>query len=219
MLVPTFVLALLLFWAGERVAERQKTLASGIWIACAAAVAAVPGVAMVLYYLHGFDDSLWFYRFRSFPCSELAAAGMGLLAGAFCGFFPKFRYAARALAIPSLCLGIAIPYLKPFISPLSESQFQSRWSEGVCQQSTGSSCGPASAATILKSLGFEVTEKQLARECYTYEGGTENWYLARALRRRGCEVRYRIETGLPPDCRRIFICQPSLGWEAAISSR
>jgi ABC-type bacteriocin/lantibiotic exporter with double-glycine peptidase domain len=71
----------------------------------------------------------------------------------------------------------------------------------MCLQSTPSSCGAASAASVLKRLGIDATEKEIAKECFTYRGGTENWYIARALRRRGCSVRFRIEDGLPKNAR------------------
>jgi hypothetical protein len=48
---------------------------------------------------------------------------------------------------------------------------------------------------VLHHLGTAVTERELARECFTCGSGTENWYLARALRRRGFAVDYFI---VPP---------------------
>jgi hypothetical protein len=43
-----------------------------------------------------------------------------------------------------------------------------------------------------------VSEVWLARKCHTYAGGTENWYLARSLRRRGLSVAYMITEPDPP---------------------
>ena len=37
-----------------------------------------------------------------------------------------------------------------------------------------------------------MSERTLAQEAFTTSGGTENWYLARALRRRGFPVEYVI---------------------------
>lgn len=61
-------------------------------------------------------------------------------------------------------------------------------------QSTPSTCGPASAATLLRAFGQRASERELAEEALTYQGGTENWYLARALRHRGLNVNVRIVT-------------------------
>jgi predicted double-glycine peptidase len=55
-----------------------------------------------------------------------------------------------------------------------------------------STCGPASAATLLNVLGHPASEQELARESFTSRGGTENWYLARALRRRGLDVAFEL---------------------------
>jgi hypothetical protein len=48
---------------------------------------------------------------------------------------------------------------------------------------------------------MSLSEKDIARECFTYLGGTENWYIARAFRRRGCKVTYRIVEGFPADLK------------------
>jgi ABC-type bacteriocin/lantibiotic exporter with double-glycine peptidase domain len=54
-------------------------------------------------------------------------------------------------------------------------------------------------ATILRSYGVIVTESQLAREAHSYAGGTEAWYLARAVRALGCDARFRFASGFDPE--------------------
>jgi ABC-type bacteriocin/lantibiotic exporter with double-glycine peptidase domain len=44
--------------------------------------------------------------------------------------------------------------------------------------------------TLAKLAGVELDEHQLARECFTSERGTENWYLARALQRHGMKTEF-----------------------------
>lgn len=39
----------------------------------------------------------------------------------------------------------------------------------------------------------DASEKELAKEALTYRGGTENWYLARALRRRGFNADFVVQ--------------------------
>jgi hypothetical protein len=46
---------------------------------------------------------------------------------------------------------------------------------------------------LLNLLGQPASEQEIAREAFTSRGGTENWYLARALRRRGLDVAFDIE--------------------------
>src|SRR5262249_32945228 len=50
--------------------------------------------------------------------------------------------------------------------------------------------GPASAATIVRRLGGYLSERETALEAFTCRSGTENWYLARALRRHGWETEF-----------------------------
>jgi ABC-type bacteriocin/lantibiotic exporter with double-glycine peptidase domain len=74
---------------------------------------------------------------------------------------------------------------------ISNSSLLARRSAGsVCLQSSYATCGPASAATLLRGLGHNVTEKELAVDSYTYSGGTEAWYLARAIRRRSAQAEF-----------------------------
>jgi len=186
----TLILALVLYAAGKRLSREHKraTLIIGV-------IAAIPGLLMALYYLHLFDKAAWYYEFRSWPYIELSAAGLGFAFGALMG---KSRKQVAILGWSGfLLLLLALPYIKPILRPLPLSIYIDRWKEGVCLQSTRSSCGAASAASVLKTLGIDGTEKELAKECFTYRGGTENWYIARALRRRGCSVQFRIEDGFP----------------------
>jgi hypothetical protein len=53
--------------------------------------------------------------------------------------------------------------------------------EGVCIQSTGYTCAPAGAVTLLKHFGIAATEKELADLSHTGFSGTEIVPLARAI--------------------------------------
>lgn len=194
LLIPTILLSGLLYIAGKRLAGRNMAAAIGL-----GAILAVPGLLMPLYYLHLFDSAAWYYEFRSWPYIELSAAGCGFLLGALATCSRKA--APIAFGWTALTVVLFIPYAKPIVRPLPASSYRNRWVDGVCLQSTPSSCGAASAATVLRSLGIHTTEKQMAQECFTCRGGTENWYLARALRRRGCQVRFRVEDGFLRDAK------------------
>jgi ABC-type bacteriocin/lantibiotic exporter with double-glycine peptidase domain len=82
---------------------------------------------------------------------------------------------------------ISLPYLKPVLRPLRADSWREEWQGEACLQSTPSTCGPAAAATVVRRLGGHLSEGELAREAFTCRSGTENWYLARALRRHGFE--------------------------------
>jgi hypothetical protein len=189
---PVVALAALLFVAGYKAGMRPG--ASGAsWLVYVAAVAcALPGVLFAVYYLHLFDDAVWFHRFRSWPYTELSAAGAGLLAGLLHAWTVRKGLRVRPLLPGLLLVGLFIPYMKPVVAPLDLSRLAAECRDGVCLQSTPSTCGPSSVASILRMFDIEETEKTLAREAYTSSGGTENWYLARALRRRGFSVEYVV---------------------------
>lgn len=189
---PVVALAALLFAAGYKAGARPGSPGGKRLLHAVAVVCALPGVLFAVYYLHLFDDAVWFYRFRSWPLSELAAAGAGLLAGLLQAWTVRRGLRVRPLLPGLLLVGLFIPYLKPVVAPLDLTGLAAECRDGVCLQSTPSTCGPSSVASILRLFDIEETEKTLAREAYTSSGGTENWYLARALRRRGFSVEYVV---------------------------
>lgn len=94
----------------------------------------------------------------------------------------------------------AAPFLKPVLRPLDTSGMTPNWNGTACLQSSESTCGPASATTILHLLGdTQATEKDIARRAWTSASGTEAWHLARVLRARHRTVTFEF-SGLPaPD--------------------
>src|SRR5687767_2582893 len=104
---PVVALAALLFVVGYKVGMR----AAGVrWPAyVAAAACALPAILFAVYYLHLFDDAVWFYRFRSLPMSELSASGAGLLAGMIQAWIVRKSPRLR-LVVPTLLLaGLFVP--------------------------------------------------------------------------------------------------------------
>ena len=188
--VSTVVLAIILVWAGTRTVAADRCNAL---VAATAILAAIPALLNLAYYLHVIDAAAWFYRLRAFPFSELLAAGAGWPVGLLVGRLGKGRIPLRAPLLACLVLLLSVPYLKPLIQPLDRSVLVEQRELGVCMQSTASTCGPASAVSVLHQLGIEATEAELAQECHTTSTGTENWYLVRALRRRGCRVEVRTD--------------------------
>ena len=185
---PTVLIAVLLFIVGMRIQSRSKSSRHRMALFALAVLLVVPGVLIALYYLHLFDDAAWFYELRSLRFSELSAGGCGLLAGLLAAAGRNVFVAA--LLLIGLMAGIVLPHSKPLYGPLRAGNFKDVWKDGVCMQSTGCSCGAASAATLLRQTGIPATEAEVARACFTYEGGTENWYIARHLRSRGLRVRF-----------------------------
>ena len=191
-LLPTLLLATALFAGGYRLAGQTKRPTTAGLLLAVGVAASLPGLLIALYYLHLHDHWLLFYRFRALPGSEMTAAGCGFLGGVLA----RHGRGGRLLSTPGLAvlvaIGILLPQIKPLIFVMRADQFQDRWSGGACLQSMPYTCGPAALATLLRSYGIDATEWELARECYTYWGGTECWHMARALRRRGLRVSFRM---------------------------
>lgn len=152
-------------------------------------ILAVPGVSFAIYYFHMTPEMKWYYDFRCLPGVELLTMFIGVAFAAFAVMLPKrYRYLTLVIAL----LLSAVPYIKPVLFQLRKHKLRENWKDGVCLQTTSSTCGPSSAATIMTRLGFPVTERELAQESYSSATGTEAWYLANALRRRGVEVQFSI---------------------------
>ena len=196
MLWPTALLATALFWLGTT--AEQKLVGDPLrpLFVVLAALISLPGLLFAAYYTKLLGEPIWLYQFRAMPGTELTAAGFGLLAGFIHQARQKhtlLKRQLRAFTMPAIfAVVLTAPYIKPMLRPVDAQQFQEWWEDGVCIQSTPSSCGPASAATITRSLGQTIPEADLARESLTYAGGTENWYLVRALRQHGFKVEFQM---------------------------
>ena len=187
------IIPLILFIVGKSAGRRTEGFAFSS-LCILGLVIAIPGIIFAAYYLKFLGEPIWLYQFRSAPFSELSAGGARFIAGLLHGKFSaneRFSRVAGRWFFPGiLAIGLLVPYLKPILRPPDWKQFQNRWSEDVCLQTSESSCGPACAATLLRRLGKTATEEQIARASFTSRNGTENWYLARTLRRHGVEVRF-----------------------------
>lgn len=199
MLILTLLVASILFVVGNLPGCRTK-MQTFIVLCIFGFVIAIPGILFAIYYFKILGEPIWLYQFRSVPFSELSAGGAGLLSGLLHGKWssnPKFRRIAGGWFFPViLVIGLIVPYLKPILRPPKWSEFQDHWLQGVCLQTSESSCGPACAATLLRRIGRTTTEKEIAQASFTSRNGTENWYLARTLRARGLKVQFVFEPDL-----------------------
>jgi len=198
------MLALALYALGNLMVRRWRAVPVRLILLLVGLVLAFPGLVYTLYYLHWFEDGPWLLRLRWAPLAEYYGAGLGLLAGMTAGWLPESRLSRllkHSSILPLTILWLAVPFLKPLLTPITWLPMKNEWQEGVCIQSTGSTCGPASAATLLHAYGIEATEEELAKLSWTSMSSTENWYLGRTLRRYG-NVRYVLAGSHPehPPC-------------------
>jgi len=192
--LPVVLIAVLLFCAGSILEKKTAARAGRIGLFLTSVILALPSFLFSLDYTHLFDHAAWFYQLRALPYIELVIAGSGLLAGVVSAWFAPETLGERAAAPVALAVLLAIPFVKPVSNPIELDRLSEKCEGEVCMQTTLSTCGPSSAATILKLLGQPSSEKELARECLTSRGGTEVWYIARAFERRGFHASVQVQS-------------------------
>src|SRR5262245_13780971 len=135
MMIPAVVGSVALFGLG-RIVGRRATGAPALRLAWAAgAVAAVPGLLLVLYYTHLFDGAAWFYRFRALPGTELTAGGLGFVAGLAHARLSADS-AGKILVPIALALLVIVPFIKPILSPVQFGRPRAQPADGTVLQST-----------------------------------------------------------------------------------
>lgn len=180
-------------WIGAKLWGTSQSRLRRLILLSVSCLLSIPGLLFTFYYTHVFDGTAWFYDLRIFPYSELFASCVGLLAGILLvQFEPEGRIQRAAIPI-GLAAFLAVPYLKPLLDPVDLDRLKTSCPDEVCLQSTPATCGPNSVATILKTFGDTVSEKQIAEEVFTSHSGTEIWYLARALQHRGFSTRVVLQ--------------------------
>lgn len=194
---------------------KPKSLGIRVGVFLLFSILTIPAILFASYYLHILPERAWFYTLRSWAGSELLAIFLGAAGGAFATLPPRFL-----LIIPLVLtiVTITVPYLKMVMSPLNATELRERWEGNACLQSTESTCGPASAASILRFLGEDASEREIAKAAFSTSRGTEAWYMARYFRVRGLSAQStsaRHSSHLSP-CLRLSEC----AWRASdISSR
>jgi len=191
------VAALVTFSLTFRAAKSCSWKVRAGWL-LAMGVLSFPACLMSLYYLHVLPEWTWFYTFRSWTGSEFCVVPFGAASALFATFLPRMLL---VLLLSAFLGSSLIPYLKPVLGPIQEGDFADHWEDGVCRQSTFSTCGPASLATILHRHGVKVTEREIARSAHSYQAGTEAWYLARYARAKGMETRFVFRESFDPQIR------------------
>lgn len=195
--IPCLGISIGLFFVSQRIWQKLRSLRSKELFFLLCLLAAGPGALMIVYYFHILDKMAWFYQFRSIPYTELLLAGIGLPAGILASVGGKARLVSRPFILTLMLILVSIPFLKPILAPLDYASLKEKSDGEITLQSSNATCGPACAVTILRHFGIAATEQEIARECFSYVGGTEIWYIAQALRKRGLVCEYVIYDGRP----------------------
>jgi hypothetical protein len=161
---------------------RSKPLLSRVMACLVLGTLAMPSVLFAIYYLHILPERAWFYTLRSWAGSELLVFFLGAAGGALATLLPRWLLVGPLFFT---LVTAALPYFKMIMTPLNLSDLHDQWAHDACLQSTASTCGPASCASILRFFGCPSSERELAEGAYSSASGTEAWYLARYMRSRG----------------------------------
>jgi predicted double-glycine peptidase len=192
------VLALVLgvgFFAASHHCFKSKPAGVRVGAFLLSGILSIPSILFAAYYLHVLPEAAWFYELRSWPRSELLAVFLGIAGGITTTFLPRFLL---ILPLGGTIVTLSVPYLKMALAPLKAEELRERWEGSVCLQSSESTCGPASAATILRFLGEDASEREIARAAFSTSRGTEAWYLARYLRKRGLSAKFDFRPTFTP---------------------
>jgi len=198
LVIPVILVGAVFLRLGLHASRKYAGRACDKFLGAVSLLLSAPALLFLLYYFHlrFLDGAQWFYAFRAVPLSELAAGGIFFGAGVLHARAPQPFFRSLRFKLYILLLVVA-PHLKPLLFPLDRNMVWERWSQDVCLQSTPATCGPCSGATILRALGRKAGERELAYESFSYRLGTEIWYLARALNRRGLKTRFLVQNPLP----------------------
>jgi hypothetical protein len=183
-----YALGSLLFIVAFRYAKRVGAIPAWKWLG--AVILALPAIVFSAYYVRVFNEPIWLYRLRAVPGSELLAPLSGIGTGWLAARLDQ-RFNISTFTTGGLFLGLLfLPYLKSWIWPLDLSTLSQKWNGEVCLQTTPSTCGLASAATVLRMKGINVEESDLAEDAFSTQSGTENWYLKRSIEKHGATCSY-----------------------------
>ena len=188
---PTLGLGCGLFLVGFVLSKKIVQRGKRIMLAAGAIVLAVPWLISALAYAYRVKYGAWFYEIRALPMTEMMTAGGGLLFGLIHRRLMDlggivWMIAKWFLTVLFFVL-VFTPFMGPVLQPIQWKEDIDDWTHDVCMQTTDATCGPACVATILRLRGQRATEREIAEETFAYGGGTETWYLLRALRRRNVD--------------------------------
>jgi predicted double-glycine peptidase len=196
-LIPAIIIGLILYYLGQHLARRVTRTGYRWLLGCLFFLLCLPGLSFILYYAHIFGEPLWYIQFRSLDYIEVLSAMWGLFFGFVFNGKPTNKYLRLQWPVFSLIL-IFIPFAKSYLMPpvLTGSAMKDEWNDGICIQTTGSTCGPAAMATILTYSGIPTKERDVASGSYTSAGSTEIWYIIRYARHHGMQARLMVDKDL-----------------------
>lgn len=186
------IIGIVLFFIGRLLCEKINSNKLKVKILLILILISIPAMSFIIYYFHVIDNQIWYIEFRSINNIEKLTMFLGILIGYISKLLEKKGRDTKRIIIylGMNLIFLIIPFIKPIISPIKRNNtFENEWKDGVCIQTTGSTCGPSSLATILKFYGIEKTEEEISKKAFTSGTSTEIWYLIRYARKEGLKVK------------------------------
>ena len=176
--VGIIIVALLiagLFFSGFYIAKTFRKKISNI-------VAAITIIFLFVYFCV-LDKSRYLYTL--IPFSNLIIIGRWgpLIISFFCGLawekIPGKSLKKTCYLLPLIIASLYNAY-NYFFLPLPKCY--NNWQNGICIQTSASTCSAACSATLLKLHGIKTTEKEMAELCLSRKTGTDFYGLLRGLK-------------------------------------
>jgi len=164
------MLSLALFIAGMKTADRVSPRAFNLL--------ALATVALLIFFMKVVQESVWLIRVMPFSNLIVLGAWQPLFGGFLAGMAWR-RIQGRAwrksiCVVPLAAISLYGAYGKLFgAEPRTEGR--DCWKDGVCLQTSQSSCSAAAAATLLTAHGIPATESEMARLCFTRSAKGTTW--------------------------------------------
>jgi|GEM_PF-3458080 len=191
--IPALLICILTFCVFRLIYIRRSNAATRISLIITGFILAIPAVLFTSNYTLLIPYAPWFYYFHALPGIEMSSGLTGALLGvlyASSKLRPGKLNAPILTACTMIFLGLLIaPFAKQMIYGINYSILENRWHDGICLQSSSYTCVPACITTLIRMQGGHITEPELASAAGSTSRGTEMWYMMRALRKPGYELR------------------------------
>lgn len=187
--IPALAVGIVAFYLFRRAYLGASSVAARIMLILAAAALGIPAVIFASNYLFLIPYAKWFIELHALPGAEIMSGFAGAMLGIMLAS-DRLRPGKLNGPILILCSVMTValvtaPFIKQLYGSVDYSSLVDSWGEGVCLQTSGYTCMPACAATVIRLQGGHVTESELARCVGSTVTGTEVWYLKRGLAKHG----------------------------------
>ncbi len=152
-------------------------------------------VLTILFRVYYFDSTL-ILKLLPFDNTIIYGNFTVPLAAIACGIFYYSRNIPLWRRLILIVFIMAMAIRPTFLQLVAEKpETHNIWKDGVCLQSTNSTCGAASAATLLNYYAIEASENEMVEKCLTSSNGSFKHGIYRGLRKKINDTGFVVEAG------------------------